>query len=213
MLAEAAAMTTPLVQIRNVSHRFGDLDGARDVSLDIAAGELHGAARAVGVGQDDAAFHSRRLLVAPSEGRVLIAGSDCTDLPPAQRPTTTVFQDYALFPHMTVGANVGFGLRMRGVGETERAAARDEALELVGLDGMIDRKPHQLSGGQRQRVALARALVVESVGAPARRAAGRARPEAAPPDAGRAQGHPARVGTAFVHVTHDQEEAMALADH
>ncbi|TIU30296.1 MAG: ABC transporter ATP-binding protein, partial [Mesorhizobium sp.] len=89
--------------------------------------------------------------VTPSEGKVFIRGEDCTSVPPAKRPTTTVFQDYALFPHMSVGSNVGFGLRMQGVDGTTRAAKAREALALVGLAVAFDKKPHQLSGGQRQR--------------------------------------------------------------
>jgi len=92
---------------------------------------------------------------------VFIRGEDCTAVPPAKRPTTTVFQDYALFPHMSVGGNVGFGLRMQGVDGATRAAKARETLALVGLASAFDKKPHQLSGGQRQRVALARALVIE----------------------------------------------------
>src|SRR5258705_1460286 len=97
----------------------------------------------------------------PSEGRVLIEGADMTSLPPAKRPTATVFQDYALFPHMSVRTNVGFGLAMRKVGKTERDARADEVLKLVGLEGFGSRRVHQLSGGQRQRVALARAIAVK----------------------------------------------------
>jgi spermidine/putrescine transport system ATP-binding protein len=149
----------------------------------------------------------------PSEGQVLINGEDCTTMPPAKRPTTTVFQDYALFPHMTVGGNVGFGLRMRGVGATERAKRAREVLALVGLAQSFDKKPHQLSGGQRQRVALARALVVEPsvllldepLGALDLKLRRQMQDEL--------KSIQKRVGTAFVHVTHDQEEAMALADH
>jgi spermidine/putrescine transport system ATP-binding protein len=149
----------------------------------------------------------------PSEGQVLIKGEDCTTMPPAKRPTTTVFQDYALFPHMTVGNNVGFGMRMRGVAATERAKRAREVLAMVGLAEAFDKKPHQLSGGQRQRVALARALVVEPsvllldepLGALDLKLRRQMQDEL--------KSIQKRVGTAFVHVTHDQEEAMALADH
>ena len=150
--------------------------------------------------------------IAPSEGRVMIAGADITELAPAKRPTATVFQDYALFPHMTVGANVGvrpadarhvFG-RARGEGA--------ETLQLVGLAEAFDRKPHQLSGGQRQRVALARSLAVEPkvllldepLGALDLRLRRQMQDEL--------KSIQKRVGTTFIHVTHDQEEAMALAD-
>jgi spermidine/putrescine transport system ATP-binding protein len=137
---------------------------------------------------------------------------DCTDVPPARRPTTTVFQDYALFPHMSVGGNVGFGLRMRGVAKVDRKSAILDALRLVGLEQVVDRKPHELSGGQRQRVALARALAVEPqvllldepLGALDLKLRRQMQDEL--------KAIQKRVGTAFVHVTHDQEEAMALAD-
>src|SRR3546814_8808706 len=95
---------------------------------------------------------------APSEGRVVIAGEDVTALPPASRPTATVFQDYALFPHMSVRSNVGFGLAMRHVAKAERNRTAEAMLRLVGLEGFGDRGIHQTSGGQRQRVALARAM-------------------------------------------------------
>ena len=111
----------------------------------------------------------------PTAGRVKIAGKDVTGLGPAVRPTTTVFQDYALFPHMTVANNIGFGLRIRGVAGEERRRRVDAALEMVGLAGFDDRGIHELSGGQRQRVALARALVVEPQILYFLRATGRAR--------------------------------------
>jgi spermidine/putrescine transport system ATP-binding protein len=148
----------------------------------------------------------------PSEGRVLIAGEDCTLTPPAQRPTTTVFQDYALFPHMSVAANVAFGLRMRGVRAAERNGAALNMLRLVDLETQAVKKPHQLSGGQRQRVALARALIMqpqvllldEPLGALDVKLRRQMQDEL--------KTLQKRVGTAFIHVTHDQEEAMALAD-
>jgi spermidine/putrescine transport system ATP-binding protein len=133
-------------------------------------------------------------------------------MPPARRPTTTVFQDYALFPHMSLADNVGFGLRMRGVERAARRGRAEEMLALVGLAGAADRKPDALSGGQRQRVALARALAVEpdvllldeplgALDLKLRRAM-----------QDELKAIQARVGTTFVHVTHDQEEAMAVAD-
>jgi spermidine/putrescine transport system ATP-binding protein len=147
----------------------------------------------------------------PSAGRVTIGGRDVTSLGPAARPTTTVFQDYALFPHMSVAGNVGFGLRVRSVAAAQRRERVTAALGMVGLAGMAGRGIHELSGGQRQRVALARALVVE--------------PEILLLDEplGALDLHlrrqmqdellalQRRTGRCFVHVTHDQEEAMALA--
>ncbi|MGH6939641.1 ABC transporter ATP-binding protein [Hypericibacter sp.] len=148
----------------------------------------------------------------PSEGRVLIEGADVTALPPAKRPTATVFQDYALFPHMSVRANVGFGLAMRKVSKAARDVRADEVLKLVGLEGFGSRRVHQLSGGQRQRVALARAIAVkpavllldEPLGALDLALRRQMQEELVHIQK--------RLGTSFVHVTHDQEEAMSVAD-
>ena len=149
----------------------------------------------------------------PSSGRIEVDGKDVTTLAPSQRPTTTVFQDYALFPHMTVGQNVGFGLEMKRVGKKERLAKVREVLEMVGLAHTIDRHIGELSGGQRQRIALARALVVEPrvllldepLGALDLKLRRQMQDELT-------RIHRS-VGTTFVHVTHDQEEAMSLADN
>jgi spermidine/putrescine transport system ATP-binding protein len=203
---------TPLVQVKNVSQHFGSMRALDDVSLDIASESYTILLGPSGSGKTTLLSILGGFL-APSAGQVLIEGKDCTSLAPAKRPTTTVFQDYALFPHMTVGANVGFGLRMRGVAKTERDSQAQEVLKLVGLPEAFGKKPHQLSGGQRQRVALARALVVEPsvllldepLGALDLKLRRQMQEEL--------KAIQKRVGTAFVHVTHDQEEAMALADH
>jgi spermidine/putrescine transport system ATP-binding protein len=147
----------------------------------------------------------------PTAGRVAIAGRDVTALSPAQRPTTTLFQDYALFPHMSVAGNVGFGLKVRHVRPPEREKRIAAALELVGLAGYGGRGIHEISGGQRQRVALARALVVEPeillldepLGALDLNLRRQMQDELLALQR--------RTGRSFVHVTHDQEEAMALA--
>ena len=147
----------------------------------------------------------------PTSGRVSIAGRDVTGLSPAQRPTTTLFQDYALFPHMSVAGNVGFGLKVRRVSAAEREKRIAAALELVGLTGYGGRRVHEISGGQRQRVALARALVVEPeillldepLGALDLNLRRQMQDELLALQR--------RTGRSFVHVTHDQEEAMALA--
>ena len=150
--------------------------------------------------------------IQPTSGTVRIAGRDVTLMPPAQRPTVTVFQDYALFPHMTVQDNVKFGLEMRRVAKRERVRLSAEALTLVGLEGFGNRRIHELSGGQRQRVALARAIVIgpavllldEPLGAldvKIRRQM-------------QAELHALQrsLAATFIHVTHDQEEAMSIAD-
>lgn len=148
----------------------------------------------------------------PSSGIIRIGGQDVTDLPPAKRPTTTVFQDYALFPHMTVAANIEFGLKLRGLKADARKTRVAEMLELVGLGQHGERSIQALSGGQRQRVALARALAVEPeillldepLGA-----LDLALRRQMQDELHRLQ---RQMNRTFVHVTHDQEEAMALAD-
>jgi spermidine/putrescine transport system ATP-binding protein len=150
--------------------------------------------------------------VVPAQGRVRIGGRDMTHVPPATRPTTTVFQDYALFPHMTLLDNVAFGLRMAGMGRAERRGRAEDMLGLVGLAHAAAKRPHELSGGQRQRVALARALAVkpevllldEPLGALDLKLRRSMQDEL--------KAIQRKVGTTFVHVTHDQEEAMAIAD-
>ncbi len=148
----------------------------------------------------------------PTSGRILIDGKDVTRQTPARRPTTTVFQDYALFPHMTVGENVGFGLSMHGVKGAQRRQRVDAMLDLVGLGDTLHRRVTALSGGQRQRIALARALVIEPrvllldepLGALDLKLRRQMQDELTKIQR--------TIGTTFVHVTHDQEEAMALAD-
>ena len=205
-------MTAALVEIKNISHSFGRVSVLNDVSLTIKAGSYTVLLGPSGSGKTTLLSILGGFLV-PRKGSVLIRGVNCTTLAPARRPTTTVFQDYALFPHMSVGKNVGFGLRMKGVIRTERDRLAHEALVIVGLADAFSKKPHQLSGGQRQRVALARALVVkpavllldEPLGALDLKLRRQMQDEL--------KAIQKRVGTAFVHVTHDQDEAMALADH
>jgi spermidine/putrescine transport system ATP-binding protein len=200
-----------LATIRNVSMQYGKLAALDDVSLDVSGGSYTVLLGPSGSGKTTLLSILGGFL-APTSGRVLINGVDCTYLPPAKRPTATVFQDYALFPHMTVGDNVGFGLRMRSVAKADRDGRAAEMLKTVGLPDAFSKKPHQLSGGQRQRVALARALVVEPqlllldepLGALDLKLRRQMQDEL--------KALQQRVGTAFVHVTHDQEEAMALAD-
>jgi putative spermidine/putrescine transport system ATP-binding protein len=148
----------------------------------------------------------------PTGGRVLLDGEDITALPPARRPTATVFQDYALFPHMTVAENVEYGLRVKRVPKTEREERAADALAMVQLAAFGERKPSQLSGGQRQRVALARALVNrprvllldEPLGALDLKLRQAMQIEL--------KDIQQRVGLTFVYVTHDQEEALTMSD-
>jgi putative spermidine/putrescine transport system ATP-binding protein len=148
----------------------------------------------------------------PDGGRVELDGRDVSDVPPYDRDVNTVFQDYALFPHMSVGENVEYGLKVAGVAREERRRRAAEALELVRLGGLGKRRPSQLSGGQRQRVALARALVNrprvllldEPLGALDLKLRQQMQVEL--------KGIQREVGITFVHVTHDQEEALTMSD-
>ena len=148
----------------------------------------------------------------PSAGKVILGGKDVTTLPPFERDVNTVFQDYALFPHMSVGDNVGYGLLVRKVPKAERATRVAEALTMVRLDGYEKRRPNQLSGGQRQRVALARALVNrprlllldEPLGALDLKLRESMQLEL--------KAIQSDVGITFIYVTHDQEEALTMSD-
>jgi putative spermidine/putrescine transport system ATP-binding protein len=148
----------------------------------------------------------------PTEGDIVLDGESLVDLPPHKRPTTTVFQHFALFPHRTVLDNVAFGLKMEGIGKAERRQTAMEALEMVGLTELRDRKPAALSGGQQQRVALARVLVTkpkallldEPLGDLDRLLQLRMRVEL--------RNLQRQLGLMFIHVTHNQEEALSMAD-
>lgn len=199
------------VELHAVTHRFGAFTALEDVDLHIEAGRFAVLLGPSGCGKTTLLSIVGGFLT-PTRGAVSIGGIDVTALPPAKRPTTTMFQDYALFPHMTVGANVGFGLRMRGMRRRERDRAAGAMLVLVGLEDAFGKRPHELSGGQRQRVALARALAVEPdvllldepLGALDLKLRRQMQDEL--------KAIQRRVGTTFVHVTHDQDEAMAIAD-
>jgi len=148
----------------------------------------------------------------PDSGRVLLGGKDVTTQAPFERDVNTVFQDYALFPHMTIGENVEYGLKVKGVAKRDRRARADEALAMVRLEGYGKRKPSQLSGGQRQRVALARAIVnrprVLLLDEPLGALDLKLREEMQIELKRIQQG----VGITFVYVTHDQEEALTMSD-
>jgi spermidine/putrescine transport system ATP-binding protein len=201
-----------LVTIEHLTRRFNEMVALDDVSLSISAASYTVLLGPSGSGKTTLLSILGGFLH-PSSGHVLINGVNCTDVPPAKRPTATVFQDYALFPHMSVANNVAFGLRMRGVAKGARMMRAAEMLGVVGLSDQAHKKPHELSGGQRQRVALARALIVEPAVLLLDEPLGALDLKLRRQMQDELKAIQKRVGTAFVHVTHDQEEAMALADH
>jgi len=199
------------VELRDVSKHFGPVVAVDRVSLSIRDGEFFSLLGPSGCGKTT----TLRLIAGfelPTEGEVYIGGALQGETPPYRRPVNTVFQNYALFPHMTVYENVAFGLQMRKVPRGEIRERVLEALEMVRLPGMENRKPDQLSGGQQQRVALARALVNrpkvllldEPLGALDLKLRKAMQLEL------KALQH--RVGITFVYVTHDQEEALTMSD-
>jgi spermidine/putrescine transport system ATP-binding protein len=199
------------VEIRSLLRRFGNFVALANVTLSVPVGTF-----AVLLGPSGSGKTTLLSIVGgflePTAGSVHINGSDMTGVPPARRQTVTVFQDYALFPHMSVAGNVGFGLRMRGVGRSARAERVARMLDLVGLGNAGARKPHELSGGQRQRVALARALAVEPAVLLLDEPLGALDLKLRRQMQGELKRIQREVGTTFIHVTHDQEEAMAIAD-
>jgi putative spermidine/putrescine transport system ATP-binding protein len=199
------------VRLESVRKSYGDVVAVDGVDLEIPQGEFFTMLGPSGSGKTT----TLRLIAgfeAPDEGRVLLKGDDVTTQPPYDRDVNTVFQDYALFPHMTVGENVAYGLKIKRVKKAERTKRTDEALALVRLGGLAGRKPSQLSGGQRQRVALARAIVNhpqvllldEPLGALDLKLRQEMQIELK-----RIQ---QEVGITFVYVTHDQEEALTMSD-
>jgi putative spermidine/putrescine transport system ATP-binding protein len=205
------AAATPDVRVVGVRKSYGDVVAVDGVDLEIAPGEFFTLLGPSGSGKTT----TLRLIAGferPDEGRVELHGRDVTRAAPYERDVNTVFQDYALFPHMTVAENVGYGLRVKGVRRAERKSRVAEALELVRLPDVGRRKPIQLSGGQRQRIALARSfvnrprvlLLDEPLGALDLKLRQEMQIELK-----RIQ---QEVGLTFVYVTHDQEEALTMSD-
>ena len=228
--AEARASDpTPAVRLEGIRKQYGDDAVGRRVAqyvesggqypvvavdeldLDVADGEFFSMLGPSGSGKTT----TLRMIAGfeqPTKGRILLHGRDVTSIPPFDRDVNTVFQDYALFPHLTVGDNVGYGLMVRKVPKTERATRVTDALRMVRLEGYEKRKPSQLSGGQRQRVALARALVNrprvllldEPLGALDLKLREEMQIEL--------KAIQQEVGITFIYVTHDQEEALTMSD-
>ncbi|BAS26871.1 ABC transporter ATP-binding protein [Limnochorda pilosa] len=199
------------LELRGLSKRFGSTVAVEDLHLTAAPGELVALLGPSGCGKTT----TLRMVAGferPDAGRVLLDGRDVTELPPERRGVGIVFQNYALFPHMTVAQNIGYGLAVRSIGARERRRRAEELLALMGLEGLAGRRPEALSAGQQQRVALARALAPEprlllldeplsALDAPVRR---HLRAEIR-----RVQ---QELGITTLYVTHDQEEALATAD-
>jgi putative spermidine/putrescine transport system ATP-binding protein len=207
------------IEFRNVTRLFSvahkglsrEVRAVDDISLKIRDGEFFSLLGPSGSGKTTCL----RMIAGfdrPTSGQILLYGQEVSNLPPYERDVNTVFQDYALFPHMTVGENIAYGLMIRNVAKAERMKRMDETLDLVRLTGFADRKPGQLSGGQRQRVALARALINhpkvllldEPLGALDLKLRQQMQVEL--------KAIQQRIGITFIFVTHDQEEALTMSD-
>ncbi len=202
---------SPAVRLSGIHRAFGDVVAVHGVDLDIPAGEFFTLLGPSGSGKTT----TLRVIAGferPDAGRVELQGIDVTRVAPSQRAVNTVFQDYALFPHMTVAENVEYGLRVQGIPRRDRRARAEEVLERVRLPGLGSRKPTQLSGGQRQRVALARAIVNrpplllldEPLGALDLKLRQEMQIFL--------KGLQRDLEITFVYVTHDQEEALTMSD-
>jgi spermidine/putrescine transport system ATP-binding protein len=199
------------VELQNVTKKFANTLAVKNVSLEIRAGEFMTLLGPSGCGKTTLLRMIAGFEI-PDSGRVLLGGADVTNIPPYRRDVTTVFQQYALFPHMDVFSNVAFGLQRRRLEREDIKKRVVDALEMVRLEGMEQRKPNELSGGQQQRVALARALVLEP------KVLLLDEPLAALDLKLRKQMQyelknlQRRLGISFVFVTHDQEEALTMSD-
>ncbi len=200
----------PFIKIEGVTKTFGPFVAVKDVSIDIMKGELFALLGGSGCGKTTL-LRMLAGFTTPTSGKIFIDGQDMTNVQPYDRPVNMMFQSYALFPHMTVAKNVGYGLKHDAMTEAQRASRVAEMLDLVQLTELAERKPHQLSGGQKQRVALARALAKqpkvllldEPLGALDKKLREHTQFELTSIQY--------KTGITFIVVTHDQEEAMTLA--
>ena len=204
-------MTNPAIRFESVSRYFGEVKAVDNVNLEIGDGEFFSMLGPSGSGKTTCL----RMIAGfdrPTGGSIFLYGQDVSNLPPYERSVNTVFQDYALFPHMTIEDNIAYGPMIKGVPKNERYKQVNEMLDLVRLPGLGHRKPSQLSGGQRQRVALARALINhpkvllldEPLGALDLKLRQQMQVEL--------KSLQKRVGITFIFVTHDQEEALTMSD-
>jgi spermidine/putrescine transport system ATP-binding protein len=210
-IAAEASERSGAVSLRALTKAFEEVTAVDGIDLDVAAGEFFSLLGPSGCGKTT----TLRLIAGferPTGGEVLLDGTDLSAVPPERRNVNTVFQSYALFPHLNVSDNVAFGLRYQKVDRRDRERRVREALELVELGELAKRRPHQLSGGQQQRVALARALILrpalllldEPLGALDAKIRRQLRLEL--------KSLQEEVGTTFIFVTHDQEEALSMSD-
>jgi len=204
-------MNAPAIRFEKVSRYFGDVKAVDHADLEIGDGEFFSMLGPSGSGKTTCL----RMIAGfdrPTSGHIYLYGQEVSDLPPYERDVNTVFQDYALFPHMTIENNIAYGLMVKGISKAERMKQVDDMLDLVRLPGFGYRKPSQLSGGQRQRVALARALINhpkvllldEPLGALDLKLRQQMQVEL--------KAIQKRVGITFIFVTHDQEEALTMSD-
>jgi putrescine transport system ATP-binding protein len=199
----------PRLQLQDVTKRFGSHQAVDRVTLDLEPGEFFCLLGPSGCGKSTLLRMIAGFEV-PSSGQIRLGDADLTALPPHRRPVNMMFQSYALFPHMSVAANIGYGLK--GLGRSATRGRVTDLLQLVRLDGFGDRRPDTLSGGQRQRVALARALAREPKLLLLDEPLGALDRGLREETQGELRAVQRRLGTAFVVVTHDPEEAMMLAD-
>ena len=204
-------MASVAIALTGVSKQFGGVAAVNDVSLEIGEGEFFSLLGPSGCGKTT----TLRMIAGfetPDVGRVVLQGSDVTTTPANRRPVNMVFQQYALFPHMTIYDNVAFGLKMRGVPRADHRERVTEILRIVSLEGYERRRPRQLSGGQQQRVALARALVNRPTALLLDEPLGALDVKLRKHMQLELKRIQHELGTTFVYVTHDQDEALAMSD-
>ena len=202
---------TNAIEVKNLVKTYGNVYALKNVDLNIADGEYFVLLGPSGGGKTTL-LRSIGGFIRPDSGSVNIKGQNVDDLPPDRRPTSMVFQGFALFPHMNVSQNIGYGLKLKSIDKNIIENKVNKMMDLVGLKGLSNRMPHELSGGQQQRVQLARALILENdvllLDEPLSALDAQLRKDMCI-ELKRLQ---KTVGISFVHVTHNQEEAMSVAD-